>query len=143
MCAGNLAQACGKANFPQAALEEFTRFAIQCLQHEESIFELKETAMNYFGEISKIMKSDMAPIIPTIIEPILTEVGAELALKTAPKEKKDFSLDSDSEDEEVLGLDVEGIDEKTAAIHALGNLYLNCSGILAPYLERIVKVLKD
>lgn len=30
-CAGNLAQACGHEQFPQEALEEFTRFGIDCL----------------------------------------------------------------------------------------------------------------
>lgn len=143
MCAGNLAQACGRDNFPQAVLEDFTRFGIQCLQHEEAIFELKETAINYFSEISKIMKSDMAPLIPTIIEPILAVASADLAMKTAPKAAKEFSLDSDSDDEDVVGIDLEGVDEKTSAIHAIGNIYLNCSALLEPYLERIVKVLKD
>ena len=32
MCAGNLAQACGKDNFPQEALEEFTKFGLICIQ---------------------------------------------------------------------------------------------------------------
>lgn len=57
MCAGNLAQACGKEHFPQQALEEFTKFAIECLQQSDARFELRETALNYFSEISKIMKS--------------------------------------------------------------------------------------
>ena len=60
MCAGNLAQACGNNNFPETALEEFTRFGIDCLQQTDAKYELKETAINYFSEISKIMKSRMA-----------------------------------------------------------------------------------
>ena len=32
MCAGNLAQACGQANFPQEALEIFTKFGLECIQ---------------------------------------------------------------------------------------------------------------
>ena len=60
MCAGNLAQSCGQSNFPEEALEEFTRFGIECLQQTDAKCELKETAINYFSEISKIMKSRMA-----------------------------------------------------------------------------------
>ena len=32
MCAGTLALACGKDNFPEAILEDLTRFGIECLQ---------------------------------------------------------------------------------------------------------------
>ena len=71
MCAGNLAEACGAANFPQEALTKFTQFALECLQQTDSKMELKETAINFFSEISKILKSQMAEIIPIIIGPIL------------------------------------------------------------------------
>ena len=81
MCAGNLAQSCGESDFPQAALEEFTRFALECLQQTDAKYELKETAINYFSEISKILKSKMATLIPVIIPSILeaceTKVGME------------------------------------------------------------------
>ena len=67
--------------------------------------------------------------------------------KTAEK-KKDagFSLDSDSDDdEEVVGLELDTnfIDEKTSAVHALGNLCLNCSGVIQPYMQEILKTLDD
>lgn len=45
------------------------------------------------------------------------------------KPKEAFSLDSDSEDEaDLVGMDVDVnfIDEKAAAVHALGNLCLFC-----------------
>ena len=58
-CAGSLAQICGE-NFPQDALEEFTRFALECLQQTDAKFELKETAINYFAQISQVMRSKMA-----------------------------------------------------------------------------------
>ena len=78
MCAGNLANASGDANFPQDALEKFTAFALECLQHGETKYELKETAINYFSEISKILKSKMAPIIPVIFEPILAATETQV-----------------------------------------------------------------
>ena len=71
MCAGNVAAACGKANFPQEALEEFTKFGLECIQQQDAKYELRETAISYFSEISKILRSEIAPILPQIIPPIL------------------------------------------------------------------------
>ncbi len=49
----------------------------------------------------------------------------------AEKPKEAFSLDSDSEDEEAelagMDVDVNFIDEKTSAVHALGNIALFCT----------------
>lgn len=53
------------------------------------------------------------------------------------KQKEAFSLDTDSEDEaELVGMDVDVnfIDEKSAAVHSLGNIALFCSGIILPRL---------
>ena len=55
-----------------------------------------------------------------------------------------FSLDSDSEDEaELVGMnvDVNFIDEKSAAVHALGNIALFCSGLILPRMKEIIDVL--
>lgn len=87
------------------------------------------------------MKSRMSNIIPIIIESILnacdTKVEMEDASEKAPT--AEFDLDSDDEDgdEMMIGLDLDGIDEQTSAIHCLGNLSLNCSGIMQPYLPQI------
>ena len=68
-----------------------------------------------------------------------------LVEKVAEKEKQGFSLDSDSEEENVVGLDLDSnfLDEKAAAIHALGNICLNCSGIMQPHMDRVMKSLKE
>ena len=60
-------------------------------------------------------------------------------------EKKGFSLDSDSDDGEVAGIDIDPdfLDEKCSAVHAIGNLALNCSGLMHPHLERVCKVLEE
>lgn len=34
---------------------------------------------------------------------------------------------------------MDGLDEQTSAIHCLGNLSLNCSAIMQPYLPTIVE----
>lgn len=140
MCAGNLASTCSEANFPQEALEAFTRFALECLQQADAKYELKETAINYFSEISKIQKSKMANLIPIIVPHILE--SAQTKVNAAPKMEEaatEFDLDSDDDDEEnmMVGVDLEGIDEQVSAIHCLGNLSLYCSGLMQPHLQTI------
>jgi uncharacterized protein with von Willebrand factor type A (vWA) domain len=101
--------------------------------------------MAYFGEISKIMKSKMEPLIPTIVEVALDTINAEIGLLTKEKEAgapTEFDLDSDQEDDEVIGLDLQDVDEKSAAIGVLGHLCLNCSGIMQPHMEKICEALK-
>jgi len=90
----------------------------------------------------------MANIIPMIIEPILlateTQVVGEDPTKKAADQAAEFDLDSDDEDSEdfVMQYDLEGVDEQVSAIHCLGNLSLNCSALMQPYLERICEKLK-
>ena len=36
VCAGSLVTACGKENFPQDALEEFTKFSLVCIQEKDA-----------------------------------------------------------------------------------------------------------
>ena len=64
--------------------------------------------------------------------------------KVTDKPDKGFSLDSDSEDEEVVGIDLDSnfLDEKAASIHALGNICLNCAGIMQPYMAKVMETLK-
>lgn len=143
MCAGNLAQSCGESEFPQEALDTFTSFALECLQQTDAKYELKETAINYFSEISKILKSKMANLIPRIIPAILEACETKVGMEPKLQEADQFDLDSDSDDDEaVIGIDLEGIDEQTSAIHCLGNLSLNCSGLMQPYLEEVCTKLK-
>ena len=71
LCAGSLASACGKGNFPQQALEEFTKFGLKCIQQKDTKLELRETSISYFSDISKILKSEFAPILDAVLKPIL------------------------------------------------------------------------
>jgi hypothetical protein len=110
---------------------------------------LRETAIGYFSEISKILKSDMAPIFETVITEILKSVESDEGIKheTAAKDKEEgFSLDSDSEEgEQVTGINIDTnfIDEKSSAIHALGNIALYCPGLMISRLEEVVNALME
>lgn len=148
MCAGNLANACGKEKFPAQALEEFTKFALECLNQEDAKLELRETALGYFSEIAKILKSGMAPIFETVLNQVIKSLESEDGIKaqTAAKNTNEFSLESDSEEgEEVVGIDIDTnfIDEKSSAIHTLGNLALHCPGLMIKHLDRVVNALME
>ena len=142
-----MASACGKENFPQEALEEFTKFALECIQQQDSKLELRETSISYFSDISKILKSQFAPILDTVLQPILEVACTDdgVVEKVQGKEKKAIPLVSDSEDEEVvgLGLDSNFLDEKAASIQALGNICLNCAGIMQPHMSIVMETLKQ
>ena len=76
MCAGKLAAACGKDKFPTQAIEVFTAFGLECLK-EDNKFELRETAISYFSDLTVLMKEEIAPVF----DQVMTEV-----LKTCLKE---------------------------------------------------------
>jgi len=57
-------------------------------------------------------------------------------------------LESDSDDDgeqKVSSIDIDQsfIDEKAAAIHALGNIFMNCSSLCFPNLPMIITTLKE
>ena len=146
MCAGQLAAAVGKEKFPNECIEVFTKYALEFLAMDK--FELRETSISYFAELARILKNEMAPIINQVLDEILKSVKSQAGLthEVEKKAKDAFSLDSDSEDEaELVGMDVDinFIDEKSAAVHALGNIALFCSGLIIPRMTEILQVLSD
>ena len=148
MCAGQLASAVGKDKFPKECIEVFTKVALEFLAMDK--FELRETAISYFAELVRILKDEMAPIINTVLDEILKSCKSDAGFQEehAKKSKDAFSLDSDSEDENQASLvgmnvDVNFIDEKSAAVHALGNIGLFCGGLILPRMQEIVDVLGE
>lgn len=68
---GVLASVAGTDKFPKEALQEFTQFALECLKQEDSKQQLRETAIEYFSDICKVVKSEMAPIFETVLDQAL------------------------------------------------------------------------
>lgn len=104
MCAGKLASSCGREVFPEQAITEFTNFALECLKTNESKYELKETAFNFFADLSFLLKEDIGPVFEQVINAILEAVNAEdnhEKVKDEKKQDQGFSLDSDTEDDYV------------------------------------------
>lgn len=55
-------------------------------------------------------------------------------------------MDSDSEDEaELVGMDVDVnfIDEKSSAVHALGNIALFCTSLILTRMQEILDILNE
>lgn len=148
MCAGQLASAVGKEKFPQECIGVFTKYALEFLAMDK--FELRETAISYFAELVRILKGEMQPIFDTVLSEILKSCKSEAGFQEQheKKAKEAFSLDSDSEDEgqeQLVGMnvDINFIDEKSAAVHALGNIGLFCGSLILPRLNEIVEVLGE
>ena len=83
--------------------------------------------MTYFSDLAVLVKEEIAGVSDQVLGEILKTCHAEdefkeAAGKTGEDATKGFSLDSDSEEEEALGIDVDlyCLDEKAAAVAALG-----------------------
>lgn len=152
VCVGHLAAAVGRENFPAEKLEQFTKFGLMAIKEEKQ--EIRETSIGYFSSIVKILKTDIGPIVPTILEEVLKSIASQGGIRettmnqiNAESKKKDFSLDTDSEedDDEVVGMDIDinFLDEKSAAIHCLGHLCLFAMPCLVDKLPQILNELKE
>jgi hypothetical protein len=85
----------------------------------------------------------MAPIMTVVLTEIMKSIKSEEGIKPQLDKKKKDS-DSDSGDEFVgFDLDNNFIDEKAAAIHALGNICLNCSSLVFPHMASIITDLQE
>ena len=156
MCAGRLAAACGKEKFPDKAVEAFTQFGLQCLSTEgENKYELRETAVTYFADLSVFLKDDIAPVFDQVMTEILKTCNAADEYKDQEKEGTDagkstaasgagFSLDSDSDDAELeVEIDVNHLDEKSAAVNALGVIGQHCPKLCQGRAQEILTTMSD
>ena len=133
VCAGKLAASVGKETFPQALLAEFITFAKQCLKEDSNKYELRETAMTFFYELTDLLGEEIAPHYEEVVTEILKTCNKkddfakqEKTDKNGPDAAKNFSLDSDSEDIDGLlnmEVDLACLDEKSAAVNALGYMF--------------------
>ena len=150
--AGKLAAAVGSDKFPKDALEGFVVFAKDCLKQDTNKMELRETAMTFFYELSCLLGEGIAPIFPEVMPEILKTCTRDDDFEDVKKEgngpdgAKGFSLDSDSDDGDALGLEVDTacLDEKAAAVNAIGYMFLNapltCKTMMPEILEALEKL---
>lgn len=143
-CAGRLASACGRDVFPAQALEVFTQFGLECLKSSEK-YELKETAFTYFSDLAVLLKEDLAPVFEQVMSTILETMNAEDQQEEVRDEKRDgakgFSLDTDSEGEGLIGMNVDigQVDERSAAINALGIIAMHSPKLTANRMKDVLE----
>jgi len=91
----------------------------------ESAFAFFYLIANAIGTRFEIVFDNLIPIVIAACQP-----------KEDPGKKEEFSLDSDSEDEEQVNVSTQKVteqDEKAAAIHALGEFAKACPLKFTPY----------
>lgn len=146
MCIGKLASSCGRERFPEEAISVFTNFALSCLNEKDNKLELRETAFNFFSDLSYLIKEGIQPIFEQILTEILKsckEDAEMIEVKNQKETSNKFSLDSDSE-EEIAGMDVDvgQLDEKTAAVAALGFISKNAPNCAKTKMPVILETLE-
>lgn len=147
MCAGRIASAVGKNDFPQMGLKVFTDFGLECLKSNDK-YELKETAFTYFSDLSVSMKDEIEPIFEPVINTILATMNEEDKHQEVKDESqkdasKGFSLDSDSE-ADLVGIEVNlnQVDERCAAINALGIIAIHAPRLVQSRMKEILDSLE-
>jgi len=143
---GRLAFIVGKEKYAPY-LEKISQKILTDLQKWE-LFEMAEAAYNYFGEIARMLGKEFAPMIPMLIPLALKSCMSEEGIKKefAEKEQKDFSLDSDSEeDPDLKGITVGTafLDEKNAALHCLGMCAIACPKEFLPHMPTCIQMLES
>jgi hypothetical protein len=146
MVAGRLIASCGKDKIKPEYVTTFTNFGAVHLSGG-SKFELKETAITYFADLSVFLgDNDFAPYFDKVIEEILKTCGEDNDLKDAEKTEKagGFSLDTDSDEggEMTQYVDLANLDEKSSAINALGVMGMHVPKLMAGKLKEIMEGLE-
>ena len=88
VCAGRVLAACGKDQVDAQTLQVFTAFGLECLKGDANRqYELRETAVTYFADLSVLLKEDIAPYFTPVMDEILKICGEEIQQNTraAPK----------------------------------------------------------
>jgi hypothetical protein len=127
-----------------------------CLPHLEHIYqtlttnedhEIREACLTFFYHLASSFGKDFEMILPKLAEFTLALATSEAGITYKKEKKQEFSLDSDSDDEayNASGMNVKMsfLDEKAAAIHALGEFANACPLQFAPFLERSFALLEN
>lgn len=109
---------------------------------------LRESALGFFYNVADSIGADFAFLLDKIAVVALQVAESQKGVDYV-KEKKagEFSLDTDSEDEQksgrVLNVKIGYMDEKASAIYALGAFAKACPSAFRPHWPRVLAVLDD
>ncbi|CAD8054568.1 unnamed protein product [Paramecium sonneborni] len=108
-------------------------------------FEIREACLAFFYNMAAAQGEKFAPIFTQIISYTMKLAESKEGI-SYDKEKKEFSLDTDSEDENQQGpmrVKVTQMDEKAAAIHALGQFALSVPQQFGQYFKPTFDILDE
>lgn len=81
-------------------IAHFTQVSIKIIQEGSRSFEFGEAAFSFLCSITKIVKDDIAEILPTIVSAALETVKSEKGIESAEEKKQNFEKDEEDDDEE-------------------------------------------
>jgi len=149
-CAGHLANSVGKATI-EPYISTLAGYAMAGLQltgdeiPQSNLYALKESGFTFFSNLSEVLGEDFTPYLEHLIPIVHTSALSDSGIQKQNKKAVEFSLDSDSEDEgEFAGMVVATpfLDEKSAAVHALGVFALHCPRGFFSHMESSMETLE-
>jgi len=139
---GRLARAVGKERF-KPFLEVVSQKVVACLRKKE-VFELVAAGFSYFADIARVLLTEFAPmlnsLVPLVIETCKSDQGLELEFRKSSKDNIDIGIDEEAE-QTAVGFDSSFMDQKTAALHALGIFAITCPKEFTPYMKDCIETL--
>ena len=113
-------------------------------------FEMKEAGLTFFYNIADTLQADFSPFLEKLMDFTLKLAVSSEGVSYEKNKKEEFSLDTDSEegDDEVVNTNAMKVkrsflEEKAAAIHALGSFAQACPMQFGPYFEKVLAALED
>lgn len=120
---------------------------VYALLKREDECNLRESSLGFFYNVADSIGSDFAFLLDKIAEIALTVAESQKGVDYVKEKKGEFSLDTDSEDEEksgrVVNVKVGYMDEKASAIYALGAFAKACPTAFKPHWPRVLAILDD
>ncbi|KAM3142401.1 hypothetical protein pb186bvf_005558 [Paramecium bursaria] len=112
------------------------------IQHQDN--EVREGCLSFFYNMASAQGEKFAPIFQQLIDFTLQLAESNEGIINEPGKGGEFSLDSDSEAEDTSGpmrVKVTQMDEKAAAIHALGQFAISVPLSFGPYFKKAFDIL--
>ena len=132
--------------FASCSMEKCGKFIAECSAVASSyldttVLELREAAFAYFYLLSRNLQGNFDPYVEKIVAEAIKSCESAEGMEM---EGEAESSDEDEDNDKGLNLKVRTVflDEKTAAIHALGQVALACPGRLGQYLPKLLEVME-
>ena len=135
-CLGQLASSVGEALF-QPYIQESIQVATAFIKTEE--LELREAGFAFFYLVSRILNERMEPFVEAVIQEAITSCeNTDKVEVDVVEEEEEEDEEEEEEEEQTVSVRTVFLDEKTAAIHTLGQIAIACPSKLPLYLERLL-----